>query len=167
MALANELLRGAHANTRIAVVSAPSVFVQLKNLLLEYPQSVKPHIRLLEYDERFSVIPEFVPYDFHQPFKLDPSMKGKYDRVLCDPPFLSSDCQTSTAMTVRWLSKPSDHKNETTKPNIIVCTGERMGGIVHKLYPGLSTTNFQPRHAQDRLSNDFRCYANYDSALWT
>ena len=32
--LAEELLRGADAETSIAVVSAPSVFVQLKNLVV-------------------------------------------------------------------------------------------------------------------------------------
>lgn len=34
-ALAEELLAGAGAETTIAVVSAPSVFVQLKNILVE------------------------------------------------------------------------------------------------------------------------------------
>ena len=71
-------------------------------------------------------------------------MKGKYDCILCDPPFLSPDCQTkgdprdnsaygslltpsvAAAMTVRWLSKPALPDAETPGPKIIVCTGERM-----------------------------------------
>lgn len=35
--LAKELLRDATATTRIAVVSAPSVFIQLKNLMVGSP----------------------------------------------------------------------------------------------------------------------------------
>jgi len=34
--LAHELLRDANGETNIAVVSAPSVFVQLKNILVRY-----------------------------------------------------------------------------------------------------------------------------------
>jgi hypothetical protein len=32
--------------------------------------AAKPKIWLLEFDKRFSVFPEFVPYDFKQPWKL-------------------------------------------------------------------------------------------------
>ena len=36
-----------------------------------------------------------------------------------------------------------------------------MEELIRKLYPGIQTTTFKPKHAQDRLSNDFRCYADY------
>ena len=151
----------------IAVVSAPSVFVQLKNLLADEAMlQMQPHVTLLEFDERFGIFPEYVRYDFQQPLKLDPHMKGKYDRILCDPPFLSSDCQVKNAMTVRWLANPSEEGSEACECRVIVCTGERMEDVILRLYPSMRTTTFQPRHAQDRLSNDFRCYANYDSKLW-
>ena len=101
---------------------------------------------------------EFIKYDFQQPLKLDLRLKGQFDRVLCDPPFLSSDCQTKAALTVRWLSRPV----ETGIPRIIVCTGERMEATIHKLYQGVKTTTFEPRHTHG-LCNEFRCYANYDS----
>lgn len=54
----------------IAVVSAPSVFIQLKNLLAEVEVALRPALTLLEYDERFAVFKEFVPYDYAQPLKL-------------------------------------------------------------------------------------------------
>ena len=151
----------------IAIVSAPSAFVQLKNLLNteDFPKG-KPNVCLLEYDERFSIFPEFVRYDFERPLELEETMKGKYDRILCDPPFLSTDCQTKAAITVRWLSRTSPGEEGSTKPHIIVCTGERMEETIYKLYPGMRTTTFEPRHSQDRLSNDFRCYANFRSEQW-
>ncbi|KAL9126404.1 MAG: hypothetical protein Q9217_004532 [Psora testacea] len=167
--LAKELLRGATSETSIAVISAPSVLVQLKNLVrMEDLPKGKPNICLLEYDERFNIFPEFVHYNFKRPFELNKQMKGQYDRILCDPPFLSTDCQTKVAMTVRWLSRRlGDEEVSASKPRIIVCTGGRMKEMVHKLYPGIWTTTFEPRHAKDRLSNDFRCYANFHSKQWS
>lgn len=168
--LAKELLKGATSETNIAVVSAPSVFVQLKNLItdegMEDMSKGRPNICLLEFDERFNVFPEFVHYNFERPLEVEERMKNKYDRILCDPPFLSSDCQTKTAMTVRWLSRITFSKDGPIKPQIIVCTGERMEETVHRLYPGIRTTTFEPRHAQNRLSNNFRCYVNFDSEQW-
>ena len=168
-ALAEELLDGATPDTRVALVSAPSVFVQMKNLLLDKDGETgsKPRIALLEFDDRFSVFNEFVHYDFEQPLRLDPGLKGKFDRILCDPPFLSTDCQTKAAMTVRWLAKDSITQGSAQFPRIIVCTGERMEEIVHRLYPCIKTTTFEPEHEQGRLGNEFRCYANYASNLWT
>jgi hypothetical protein len=128
--LANQLLANSSCSTTIAVISAPSVFVQLKNLLVgcsathiclarplmpnqaadQMPEEERPKIYLLEFDERFSVFPEFVHYDFHKPLKLPGgrlligwnlltkstavAMRGTVDHIICDPPFLSKDCQT-------------------------------------------------------------------------
>jgi hypothetical protein len=88
--LANQLLAGSTKDTTIAVISAPSAFVQLKNIivstliygkwgfivLIEWQAASdrlaeeKPKIYLLEFDERFNIFDEFVFYDFHNPFKL-------------------------------------------------------------------------------------------------
>ncbi|MCJ1452762.1 hypothetical protein MMC28_003105 [Mycoblastus sanguinarius] len=164
--LANQILEGVNFTTRIAIVSAPSVFVQLKNLLVSGTHEISS-VSLLEFDKRFDVFEEFVHYDFEHPMKLPGDMKGKYDRILCDPPFLSPDCHTKAAMTVRWLSKPATSDAEAPTPRIIICTGERMEDLILKLYPGTKTTTFHPQHAQNRLSNDFRCYANFENDNWS
>jgi hypothetical protein len=54
----------------------------------------RPEIKLLEIDERFGVFKEFVRYDFEKAIQLPAEMKGAFDRIICDPPFLSEDCQT-------------------------------------------------------------------------
>ncbi|KAM7196302.1 putative N6-adenine methyltransferase domain containing protein [Rhypophila sp. PSN 637] len=157
--LAKQLLEGATAESTIAVVSAPSVFVALKNLVNspDAKDKPKPKMVLLEHDNRFGVFPEFVFYDFAQPLKLPGHLKGSVDRIICDPPFLSEDCQTKAALTVRWMSKTPV---ENTK--LIVCTGERMETLVNKVYKafGLKTTSYEPVHARG-LSNEFYCYANF------
>ncbi|OLN87651.1 Protein-lysine N-methyltransferase EFM5 [Colletotrichum chlorophyti] len=162
--LAEQLLDGADDKTTIAVVSAPSAFVALRNLLNMRDQSLgRPKVILLEHDMRFNVFPEFVFYDFQQPFKLPAELKGSVDRVVCDPPFLSEDCQTKAAMTVRWMMKP----DAGTEGRVIVCTGERMEGLVTKVYKalGVRTTTFEPKHARG-LSNEFYCYASFECKDW-
>ncbi|KAF9731745.1 Protein-lysine N-methyltransferase EFM5 [Paraphaeosphaeria minitans] len=188
--LARQLLEGATDDTRIAVVSAPSTFIQLKNLLV-YPPPLprlrprydpfvgytakktqasgaythKPYLTLLEYDTRFNVFKEFVPYDFEAPLKLPAELKGSFDAVIVDPPFLSDDCQTKAALTVRWLSRSWTPGSAGVK--LIACTGERMESLVTRLYAnvGVRTTDFEVRHAKG-LSNEFRCYANFECGAW-
>lgn len=119
-------------------------------------------------------------------------MKGAVDHIICDPPFLSEDCQTKgkltvngtqflelkqeinniqAAMTVRWLSKSWGEsvggKASDTNTRLIVCTGERMQTLVNKLYrpQGIATTTFEPVHAKG-LSNEFYCYANFECENW-
>lgn len=113
------------------------------------------------------------------------SMKGAFDRIICDPPFLSDDCQTKgkdvtlarpnnaeltpslAALTVRWLAKTWDPASSTIEQRLILCTGERMETLANKLYAktGLRTTTFYPEHSKG-LSNEFRCYANFECESW-
>ncbi|KAF2018459.1 hypothetical protein BU24DRAFT_171365 [Aaosphaeria arxii CBS 175.79] len=162
--LARQLLAGATKDTKIAVVSAPSAFIQLKNLLASGEYKERPQLTLLEYDERFAVFKEFVHYDFEHPIRLPAEMKGSYDRIICDPPFLSEDCQTKAALTVRWLAKSW---NADDSFRFISCTGERMETLIQRLYSkvGTNTTTFEPKHAKG-LSNEFRCYANFECEDW-
>ncbi|KAK2628865.1 hypothetical protein QTJ16_001968 [Diplocarpon rosae] len=170
-ALAEELLVGAGAGTSIAVVSAPSVFVQLKNRLAasDQEEDEKPKLWLLEFDRRFEVFPEFVFYDFNDPLKLPPYLEASIDHIICDPPFLSEDCQTKAAMTVRWLSKSWGVAPEkrATDSRLIQCTGERMETLINRLYraQGIATTTFEPAHLKG-LSNEFCCYANFECNIW-
>lgn len=162
--LAKQLLDGATDETRIAVVSAPSAFIQLKNLLASGQFQSRPKITLLEYDERFAVFKEFVRYDFEKAIQLPAELKGSFDTIICDPPFLSQDCQTKAALTVRWLAKSWTQDSL----RLIVCTGERMESLVtEKLYStvGVKTTQYEIQHSKG-LSNEFRCYANFECEKW-
>lgn len=168
--LAQSLLDGCDGESAIAVVSAPSVFVQLKKLLHEATVSVNPKIYLLEYDTRFEVFrSEFVQYDLQQPLRIPQALKGKFDRIICDPPFLSEDCQAKIALTVRYLVRSWEQVDDDVQGvRLIMCTGERMEPIVTKLYAkvGMKTTTFEPEHSKG-LSNEFRCYANFECDKWS
>lgn len=67
-------------------------------------------------------------------------------------------------MTVRWMMKP----NAASEGRVVVCTGERMEGLVTKVYKafGVKTTTFEPKHARG-LSNEFYCYASFECKDWT
>jgi hypothetical protein len=72
------------------------------------------------------------------------------------------------AMTVRWLSKSwGGGASGSGDSRLIVCTGERMEGLINKLYKaqGIATTNFEPVHSKG-LSNEFFCYANFECERW-
>ena len=167
--LAQQLLTGIDEDSAIAVVSAPSVYVAIRNILSEGTMVSWPRICLLEYDTRFEVVgSDFVSYDYQQPLRLPPELKGAFDRIICDPPFLSEDCQTKTALTVRYLARQWTPVTESSDGlRLITCTGERMEPTITKLYRsvGVRTTTFEPVH-QKGLSNEFRCYANFECSEW-
>lgn len=164
--LAKQLLQGADAGSAIAVVSAPSVYIALRNLMAEEAsawEGKRPEVRLLEFDNRFEVFgSDFVLYDFQNPFNLPRDLKGRFDRIICDPPFLSEECQTRTATTARFLARSWDQDLRC-----ISCTGERMESVIHKVYAraGVKTTTFEPEHSKG-LSNEFRCYSNFECEDW-
>lgn len=143
-ALAGALLDNADEQSSIAVISAPSTFVAIKRILAESSGTPCPRVVLLEYDRRFDIFgTEFVYYDFASPLRLPQELKNQFDRIICDPPFLSEDCQTKTALTARFLAKT--WSRESLK--FISCTGERMENTIHRLYAavGVQTTTFEPR----------------------
>lgn len=76
---------------------------------------------------------------------------------------------------MRWLAKSwtapkasQTDKSEADGFRLIVCTGERMESLITRLYatPGARTTTFDVQHAKG-LSNEFRCYANFECGDWT
>ncbi|KAK5129758.1 hypothetical protein LTR08_002824 [Meristemomyces frigidus] len=166
--LAKQLLQDVTASSCIAVVSAPSVYIALRNILSEDDSILKPRLCLLEYDKRFEVFgDDFVLYDFLNPLRLPAKLKGTFDRIICDPPFLSEDCQTKTALTVRFLARSWSSVREPDGLRLISCTGERMEAVIVKLYAkvGVKTTTFEPAHSKG-LSNEFWCYANFECGDW-
>ena len=70
---------------------------------------------LFEHDKRFSTFGEdFVFYDYKSPLSVPKELGSSFDIVLADPPFLSDECLTKTAVTIKFLAKDK----------IILCTGK-------------------------------------------
>lgn len=97
-------------------------------------------------------------------------MSNFYDLVIADPPFLSDECLTKTALTIKFLAKK----------NYVLCTGifdnffyilikvfnyfYFSGSIMSELAKRLLNVEvccFVPHH-QNNLANEFYCYSNFD-----
>lgn len=150
--LANQIIMKAGPKTRIALVSAPSVFIKIREVCKD--ASLLKRVVLFEYDARFSVFGrQFIKYDYNSPALLPAELQNSFTRVLVDPPFLQEECQTKAALTVRWLSQQPER--------LLVCTGERMSELIRKIYK-VGTTTFHPKH-KGGLANEFRCFSNFES----
>lgn len=162
---------------KLVIISAPSVYSSILEIIdelkLNSTEEKKPKILdvcklildntyLLEFDDRFKYLAKhFIHYDYNHPLQLDKTLKGQFSAAVVDPPFLSHEYHTKTAITTRYLLK-------SVEPNvgkIIVCTGERVADLVKKVYTGTHITSFYPQHANG-LSNEFRCYSNYECSNW-
>ncbi|XP_055009692.1 EEF1A lysine methyltransferase 1 [Boleophthalmus pectinirostris] len=150
--LAEELVQEAGPGGRIACVSAPSVYQKLKQGVVAGSEDVS--VQLLEYDRRFaSYGDDFIFYDYHQPLALPAHVHPhSFDVVLADPPYLSHECLSKVAQTVRYLSKGK----------VLLCTGAVMQSTAKELLD-VDMCDFLPQHHRN-LSNDFRCYTNYPSS---
>lgn len=72
-------------------------------------------VSLFEYDRRFSIYEDdYFFYDYNLPLEVPQEKANYYDLVIADPPFLSEECLSKTALTVKYL----------TKQNMILCTGK-------------------------------------------
>lgn len=101
---------------RIACVSAPSVYQKLKQLKSENVHgSGDVSAVLLEFDRRFAAYgEEFIFYDYNNPLCLpEDLLPQSFDIVMADPPYLSEECLSKVALTVKYL----------TKSKMLLCTG--------------------------------------------
>ncbi|KAM7380114.1 hypothetical protein PAMP_003429 [Pampus punctatissimus] len=151
--LAEEVIREAGEGGRIACVSAPSVYQKLKQGVVDGSDRVSAVV--LEYDRRFATYGEdFIFYDYSEPLSLPASVAPQsFDIVLADPPYLSEECLTKVAKTIKYLSKGK----------VLLCTGAIMESVAKDLLD-VKKCSFLPQHNRN-LSNEFRCFVNYQSRL--
>ncbi|XP_076041736.1 EEF1A lysine methyltransferase 1 isoform X2 [Oratosquilla oratoria] len=145
--LAKECLRVAGDEGAIACISSPTLYKTLHSV------EKKCKVHLFEYDTRFAVYKDdFTFYDYKSPLDIPRDFRETFDVIVADPPYLSDECLTKTAVTVKFVAKPN--------AKIIICTGAVMENLAHRLC-GVKKSNFVIRHA-NQLSNPFVCFANYD-----
>lgn len=98
---------------RIACVSAPSVYLKLKQGVVEGWDRVSAVV--LEFDRRFATYgDDFIFYDYNDPLSLEVRVPPhSFDVVLADPPYLSEECLEKVAKTIKYLSKGK----------VLLCTG--------------------------------------------
>ncbi|KAA6363647.1 MAG: putative Lysine N-methyltransferase N6AMT2 [Streblomastix strix] len=147
--LCNEAINMSGPNNRIAVVSAPSLFVKLKQM------NKIDHAVLFEYDQRFKTEygDNFCFYDCADPEQIPNQYKGSFDFVIGDPPRLNQETSSSFLRTLRLLQR-----NEQTP--LVLITGSVMKDYLEN-HEHLHTCSFEPLN--NRLMNPMLCYTNYHS----
>ncbi|XP_056648573.1 EEF1A lysine methyltransferase 1 isoform X1 [Diorhabda sublineata] len=139
-------LNAVHHSGKIALVSCPSLYKKMKQVAEKDCE-----ITLFEYDRRFSAYGnDYIFYDYKSPLSIPREKSNYYDLVLADPPFLSDECLTKTAVTIKFL----------TKNKIVLCTGSIMEDMTKRLL-NLKKNKFEPKH-KNNLANEFSCYSNFD-----
>ncbi|KAF4532815.1 hypothetical protein B566_EDAN002665 [Ephemera danica] len=153
--LSEEILRATVENGKIALISCPTLYKRIKSTSTGHTGRFnKQKMCLFEFDERFAAYGnDFCFYDYQCPLQIPKTFAGNFDVVVADPPFLSEECLTKTAITIKFLAKEK----------VLLCTGELMDDLAHRLLQ-VSKTPFQPKHSNN-LGNEFRCYANYSTSF--
>lgn len=145
LSLAKEALRLAGEDGKIVCISCPTLYRKLKDM--SCPNGTK----LLEFDTRFSCYgDDYIFYDYKDPLALPKDWKGTFDVVVVDPPFLSEECLSKAAETVKFLEPKF----------IVLCTGAVMEPHAQRLL-GLQPCKFKPKHSRS-LGNEYKCFTNYD-----
>lgn len=90
------------------------MYQKLKQGVVEGSDGVSAVV--LEYDRRFATYgQEFIFYDYNEPLALPEDVAPQsFDIILADPPYLSEDCLTKVAQTVKYLAKGK----------VLLCTDE-------------------------------------------
>lgn len=145
-----KLISNSDGHTKIALLSCPSLYDSIRKV------DEATTVRLFEFDRRFSCYgQDFVFYDYNG-VTDDPDYLSDYhqqfDIVLMDPPFLSEECISKLAQTVKLISKPTS--------KLILCSGEVVEEWASK-YLGLKKCLFRPEHERN-LGNLFASYANFE-----
>ncbi|XP_012232053.1 EEF1A lysine methyltransferase 1 isoform X2 [Linepithema humile] len=138
-------LNSTPANGKIALISCPSLYSKLKK------ECEERQIVLFEYDSRFNIFGgDFLQYDYKFPLDVPRDMSSEFDLVIADPPFLSEECLTKTAVTIKFLAKK----------NIVLCTGAVMAELAERLL-NVKKCDIIPGH-KNNLANEFYCYSNFN-----
>ena len=146
--LSKEILENTTSNSKIACISSPTVYKELITLELQDRE-----VYLLEYDSRFQIYDNFIHYDYNDPLNLPKNVCLKMDYIIVDPPFLSVECWSKVAQTVKALL--------TEGGKICACTGAVMKGFLLKELQVLES-EYSPKHSNG-LQNEFKAFVNYPS----
>lgn len=136
------------STTRVAFLSTPSLYFTLSD-------EERKQCTLLDYDTTLSSqnCGSYVFYDFNYPTSIDANLRGLFDIILIDPPFISQSVWESYAITVTLLAKEGAH---------IICTTVAENEALMKRLFNCQKSNFQP--SVPNLTYQYNTFANFESS---
>lgn len=130
-----------------ALVSSPSVYFSL-------PEEVRERCKVLDFDRQWSTDPGYVFYDFNDPAGVPTELRGAFDFVLVDPPFITYEVWEKYASTARLLLRDGGR---------VLCTTIAENEQIMKKLLGLSPVHFRP--SIPTLVYQYNVYTNYNSPI--
>mmetsp|Transcript_108294 Transcript_108294/g.233313 ORF Transcript_108294/g.233313 Transcript_108294/m.233313 type:complete len:382 (+) Transcript_108294:98-1243(+) len=129
-----------------ALVSSPSIYFSL-------PEPARGRCKVLDYDRQWEADPGFVFYDFEDPDGIPEGIRGTFDFVLVDPPFITREVWEKYAAATRMLVREGGR--------ILCTTIAENREMMHELL-GLQPPLYRP--SIPNLVYQYCVYTNYESA---
>ena len=133
--------------TRAAFLSTPSVYFSLS-------KEVRARSWCFDLDTQWQKEPGYVCYDFNKPIDFEGAeeLKGTFDMVIIDPPFITREVWEKYTETARWLLKPGGHVMASTIQENAPFMKELLGVDPQVFMPSIPTLVYQ-----------YYLYASYES----
>ena len=133
--------------TRAAFLSTPSVYFSLS-------KEVRARSWCFDLDTQWQKEPGYVCYDFNKPIDFEGAeeLKGTFDMVIIDPPFITREVWEKYTETTRWLLKPGGHVMASTIQENAPFMKELRGVDPQVFMPSIPTLVYQ-----------YYLYASYES----
>ena len=133
--------------TRAAFLSTPSVYFSLS-------KDVRARSWCFDLDTQWQKEPGYVCYDFNKPIDFEGAeeLKGTFDMVIIDPPFITREVWEKYTETTRWLLKPGGHVMASTIQENAPFMKELLGVDPQVFMPSIPTLVYQ-----------YYLYASYES----
>lgn len=129
-----------------ALVSSPSVYFSL-------PEGLRARCKVFDYDRQWESDPGYVFYDFNDPEAVPAELRGAFDLVLVDPPFITYEVWAKYAATTKALLRENGR---------VMCTTiAENAGMMRELL-GLRPALFRP--SIPSLVYQYSLYTNFESA---
>ncbi|KAF8060845.1 putative N6-adenine methyltransferase-domain-containing protein [Lyophyllum atratum] len=143
-------------SSKVAFVCCPTGFVAFQHT------NPLEGARLLEFDQRFNILApsKVIRYDLDEPDVFPENLRGAFDVVVVDPPFLNEATNKKLIQTIRQIIHPKHGK-------LILITSTSIEDILHRLYDNppigpLRLTSLDPEHGG--LANEFACWGTWEGA---
>jgi len=137
----------AEEGTKAAFLSTPSVYFSLN-------KETRARSWCFDLDTQWQKEPGYVCYDFQKPtdFEGAAELKGTFDMVIIDPPFITREVWEKYTETAKFLLKPGGHVMASTIQENAPFMKELLGVEPQVFMPSIPTLVYQ-----------YYLYASYDS----
>ena len=142
-------------NCKVGCVSTPSLYrAYLRNKEM-FPNA---EFILFEYDTRFQVMGiNFEFFDYNKPLMIKDKYQNQFNLLLCDPPFLSDECNEKMKQSIEYLR----NKDQFI---LIYLTGKLAEPYITKYNPELKLTDIRVNH-EHQLQNAFGLFSTKDPLI--